>query len=62
MQAEVAELADAPGSGPGGGNTVGVRLPTSAPSFYERGVEESEVRNCDEQEQFQRPDKEHRDP
>ena len=23
MQAEVAELADAPGSGPGGGNTVG---------------------------------------
>lgn len=29
-------MADAPGSGPGGGNTVGVRLPTSA-FFYLAG-------------------------
>ena len=28
--AEVAELADAPGSGPGGGNPVGVQIPSSA--------------------------------
>ena len=31
--AEVAELVDALGSGPSGGNTVGVRVPSSAPSF-----------------------------
>src|SRR6266849_7413765 len=30
--AEVAELVDALGSGPSGGNTVGVRVPSSAPS------------------------------
>src|SRR5881628_3416480 len=30
--AEVAELVDALGSGPSGGNTVGVRVPSSAPN------------------------------
>src|SRR3974390_1439964 len=35
--AEVAELVDALGSGPSGGNTVGVRVPSSAPRF--RGPE-----------------------
>ena len=32
-KAEVVELADAPGSGSGGRNPVGVRIPPSAPLF-----------------------------
>ncbi len=31
IKAEVVELVDTPGSGSGGGNFVGVRLPPSAP-------------------------------
>jgi hypothetical protein len=31
--ARVAKLVDAPGLGPDGGNTVGVRVPPRAPSF-----------------------------
>ncbi len=32
-QAEVAELADAHGSGPCGGNSMGVQIPPSAPHY-----------------------------
>src|SRR5258705_5093230 len=34
--AEVAELVDALGSGPSGGNTVGVRVPSSAPASLQQ--------------------------
>ncbi len=37
LRAEVVELVDTQGSGPCGGNTVGVRVPSSAP-FFKRPV------------------------
>ena len=38
MNAQVAELVDALGSGPSGGNTVGVRVPSWAPNKQAAGL------------------------
>ena len=49
LQAQMAELVDAPGSGPGGGNTVEVRVlfwaPAASPKKSDKGHKPSKYRD-----------------